>query len=123
MAALDKAFPQEFLSIADLLGIDIRKPVELWHCGQDETKLYFTGGWFHAVGRILSGRNAWKQIGETHKIPDLETLADGFDFGFTDDLALVSEPFKDKHFVQIDFITHVPRVLPDSEWLIPIPNP
>jgi hypothetical protein len=121
MAVLERAFPQEFLSLAELLGIDIRKPVELCHYGQDDCRLYLTQGWFHVIGQILSGRDAWKQTDDTCWVPDLETLVDGFDFGFTNNLALVSEPFNDKHLVQLEFLTRVPRVLPESSWLIPNP--
>jgi hypothetical protein len=121
MAALDKAFPQEFLSIADLLGIDIRKPVELGHYGQEGSKLYVTDGFFHLVGAILSGRDAYKQTSATSWVADMEKLTDGLDMGFTNKIVLISEPFADKQLVQLEFQVRVPRVLPESEWLIPNP--
>ncbi len=107
--------------MADLLGFDIRKPAELCHYFQDHSKLYRTEGWFHFVGNILSGRDAWMQISETSSTADLAPLTISFDFGFTDNVALVSKPFMDKHLVQLEFVTHVPRVLPESNWLIPNP--
>ena len=122
MAALDKAFPREFLSLAELLGIDLGKPAELSHYGQDNSaSQYLTGGWYHVAAKILSGRDAMRQTSETSGEYDMEKLAGDFEFGFTNNLALVSPPFADKQVVQLEFMTRVPWVLSEPKWQIPNP--
>ncbi len=129
MSQLDNAFPQEFLVIAKLLGLDIRKPAELCHFGQDYTRLYLTGGWFHVVGDILSGNDAYRQLTKDILAPDFEILTPRCSFGFTNNCALIPKSFDNKHFIQIEFMTHVARTFPDSEYFASsshqslIPNP
>ncbi len=115
MAALDKAFPKGFTSIANLLGIDPRKPVELCHYGREDSALHLTGGWYHVVGRILSGRDVIKQTHESGGVYEFEKLTGGCEFGFTNSLALVRVPFAGKHLIQLEFITRVPWVLSEPE--------
>jgi hypothetical protein len=119
LAVSDRAFCSEFLSIADVLGVDIRKPIELCHYGQEQNGLHLTSGWFHVVGQILSGRDAMKQMDETSGVFDLERIGNA-EFGFTDNLALISKPFADKHLIQLEFTTHVPWVIGPRN---PVPEP
>jgi len=102
------AFPEDFRTIADLIGIDVEKPAELCHYGKDETGLHLTGGWFHAVGGMESGRDAWTQATPSVKTPDFEKLASGAEFGISPDAQLVAEPFKGASLLQLEFLIHVP---------------
>jgi hypothetical protein len=107
-AVIDKAFPQEFVSIANSLGFDIRKPAELCHYGREGSGLRITGGWFHVVGKLLSGRDAMRQVSENDGIYELEKLTDNFEFGVTNNLALVPASFVGKPLVQLEFVVRFP---------------
>ena len=115
MAAGDQAFPTKFRAIAHDLGVDISKPAELSHCCREPSGLHLSGGWFHFVGSILSGADAWKTAGGESWTQALEPLFDGFEFGFTARLALVRDPFRGHSVVQLEFMTRIPWVIPDVE--------
>jgi hypothetical protein len=115
---MDRASFPDFFSIADLLGIDVEKPAEFWDCGRGDSGLRLTGGWYHVVGRIVSGRDAKRQIHETAWQSELEKLPDGVEFGFTGNLALVPLPFSGKSLIQFEFTMSIPWILAEPE-----PNP
>jgi hypothetical protein len=121
LAALDHIFPSEFRALADQLGIDLAKPAELAHYCREEAGL-LTSGWFHLVGTILSGDDAWHWV-ENYARPRFETLAPGFQFGFDRRLSLVPEPFKTGPAVQIEFLTHIPWSLAEPEPVDEQPDP
>jgi hypothetical protein len=99
--AIDRAFPEPFRDLAQKLGIDVSKPAELAHYGEPGSPC-LTGGWFHLVGRVLSGRD-WPQDGG----PYLGLSQ----FGFTERVALLPDSFKGYPIVQLEFETTVPWVL------------
>jgi hypothetical protein len=111
------AFPKDFQKIADQLGIDVRKPAELCHYNKEANGLRLTGGWFHAVGSLESGADAFKET----EVPgastaDFEKLPSGAEFGFSSKVQLVANAFKGGPLVQVDFLTRVPWLLsPDIE--------
>ena len=116
--ALDKkAFSATALDLFERLGVDYRKPVEAYHNARLENGLHNYGGWFHLVGKIESGADALKQIGDTpcQGTFELEPLGEHFLFGFSNCLGLVRESFRDQPLVQLEFITEVPWVLRDPE--------
>lgn len=115
MAALDRAFPVEFRSIAGDLGVDIRKPAELSHCGREAAGLHLSGGWFHFVGALLQGADAWTEVGPASFTGALEQLVPGFEFGFSSRLLLVRDPFLQHSLVQLEFRTRVPWVISETE--------
>lgn len=115
MAALDYAFPPRSAAFIASLGVDRRKPAELAHYGE-ESGLHITGGWFHLVGEIRSGADAWIPLGENSRSAAFEKLADEIEFGFTCQLALVRDPFKLHPVIQLEFATRVP-------WVIAAPKP
>lgn len=113
LAALNRVFPSEFRSLAGTLGVDLAKPAELAHFGREEAGL-ITSGWFHVVGSVMAGDDAWHWVG-TAATPRFETLAPGFQFGFDRRLSLVPEPFKAGPAVQLEFLTHIPWLLAEPE--------
>lgn len=114
-AALDHAFPESFRSLADELGIDVSKFAELCHWCREDSGLHYTGGWFHIVGKIKEGRDAWKQTGEESWSGDLEEWQDNIELGFSNKIALLPDPFEDKAVVQLEFATRVPWVIDEPE--------
>jgi hypothetical protein len=96
--------------LAHGLGIDLSKPSELCHYGEPG-KDCPTGGWFHLVGTILSGKDAWVQTSNTAWVADFEPDFDLPGVGFTSRIALLPDAFKGHPVVQLDFDTVVPWVL------------
>jgi hypothetical protein len=115
MAAIDRAFPSEFRAIARGLGVDLAKPAELVHYGRETAGLHLSGGWFHSIGTVLQGADAWTAVGPESWTGALEQLVPGFEFGFTSRLALVREPFLQHSTLQLEFMTRVPWVLSEAE--------
>ncbi len=115
MTAVDRAFPDEFRAIARGLGVDLGKPTELAHYGRETAGLHISGGWFHLVGAVLEGADAWKEVGPGSWTGALEQLVAGFEFGFTSRLALVRDPFLRHSVVQLEFMTRVPWVISEAE--------
>ena len=109
-AAGDRAFPMPFRELASRLGVDLRKPSELCHYGEAGQPCP-TGGWFHLVGTLLSGRDAWRQIDERSWQADTEPDFGLTGLGFTRRIALLPDPFKGHPIVQLEFQTTVPWVL------------
>lgn len=110
-AAHEHAFPAEFQTIASQLGVDLTKPAELAPFGREPSGLHAVGGWFHFVGAIRSGADAWTEKGRG----DFEHLVKGFEFGFTSTLWPVADPFRHHAVVQFEFVTRVPWVLAEPE--------
>jgi hypothetical protein len=111
--ALDqKAFSPAALELFECLGVDYRKPVEIYHNARLKNDLHDYGGWFHFIGTIESGTDAWKQFKDSSSFQgDLESLGQNFRFGFSNRVALIREPFRDHHLVQLEFNSEVPWVL------------
>jgi hypothetical protein len=115
IAAVDQAFPDEFRAIARGLGVDLGKPAELAHYGHETAGLRISGGWFHFVGTVLEGADAWNEVGSGSWTGALEQLVVGFEFGVSSRTALVRDPFLRHSVAQLEFITRVPWVISEAE--------
>ena len=109
----EHAFPVEFRAVATELGIDVTKPAELGHYDEGGARRSLDG-WFHLVGNIVGGRDAWRQVGAMAWTADTEPLLGLTGLGFTDRIALLPEAFEDQSVVQLEFQTKVPWVLEDG---------
>lgn len=112
-AALEHAFPPAVRNILDQLGIDQSKPAEVYTTGEVASDLQQYAGWFHFVGSIESGADAWRQVdkeGESFS-GEFEPFGTDFQIGFTSRIALLPESFESKPVVQLEFQTYVPWVL------------
>jgi hypothetical protein len=112
-AALEQAFPSAARDVLDQLGIDHSKPAEVYTTGRVDSDLAQYAGWFHFVGCIESGADAWQPWGEDPNSFSgrLELLTGRFQLGFTSRVALLPQPFHGKPVVQVEFETYVPWVL------------
>jgi hypothetical protein len=63
-AALDQAFPAAATTLLHQFCIDRRKPAEIYTTGRRYSGLIQYGGWFHFVGHIESGADAWQPRGK-----------------------------------------------------------
>jgi hypothetical protein len=112
-AAGDQAFSPPFLFLLRQLGIDRSKPAELSHLG-DTGQPMLTQGWFHFVGHLDAGADAWRQAGASTWHLEPEAFPGIKSVGFTSQIAQASEPFGEHPLVQLEFETTVP-------WVIPVP--
>ena len=116
-AALEQAFPPAARRVLDQLGIEFTKPAEVYTTGRVDCGLHQIGGWFHFVGRIEAGADAWRQVDKDGKsfTGEFEHFADHFEMVFTSRVSLLREPFHEKPIVQLEFQTQIPWVLSEQE--------
>lgn len=113
LATVDGLVPAFHTLTADL-GIDARKPSELTAWCREETGLHLIGGFYHFVGRIVSGDDVLQmKKGWGHF--QFEQLAPCFEFGLSHHLQLVRSAFGSNPLVQLEFQTRVPWVLGEPE--------
>jgi len=105
----ETAFPPPFLNLLKQLGVDPHKPAELCHYGTSGEAMP-TQGWFHFVGHLDSGADAWRQTGENSHVLDAEPFPGMKSVGFTARLSQVPEAFEGCPLVQLEFEAVVPWV-------------
>jgi hypothetical protein len=103
------------IALFEKLGIPPNREVEVYHMARLTSGRHLYGGWFHFVGSILSGGEAWKEVGENLRHPDLEEADENFSLGFTSRVVLVREAFAGLPLVQLEFTAKAPWVLPLGE--------
>lgn len=103
------AFSPQFLQLLDQLGVDYGKPAELSHYGASGEPM-FTQGWFHLVGHLDGGADAWCQTSANTHVLDPEPFPGIKSFGFTSRLSQVPEAFEGHPVIQLEFETTVPWV-------------
>ena len=109
-AARDLAYPRQFVELLGRLGIPENRESEVYHCGEIEPGLHFYGGWFHFVGRMVTGPESHTG-GPTGGPVELTDLSERFSVGFTRQIALVPSSFPSGSIGQIEFAAKVPWVL------------
>ena len=105
-AAGEAAFSLPFLHLLRQLGIDPAKPAELCHYGTSGESMP-TQGWFHFVGSLEAGADAWRRVSNTTHNLDPEPFPGIKSIGFTSRLSQVPEAFKGQSLVQLEFGTTV----------------
>ncbi len=114
-AARAQVYPAGVLRLFEALGISPNREIEIYHMSCLAPGQHLYGGWFHFVGSILSGADAWKQVAEHVWQPDLEDLSENFSLGFSSRVALVRPPFAGLPLVQLEFTAKVRWVLASPE--------
>jgi hypothetical protein len=116
-AALEHAFPPAARRVLDQLGVDYSKRAEVYSTGRVDSGLHQYGGWFHFVGAIESGADAWRQFDKEAKsfTGELAQFADHFEIGFTSRIALLPDAFHGKSVVQLEFQTQIPWVIAEPQ--------
>jgi len=115
------AFPAKAHEILNELGIDFYKPAEIYHISRLKKGLQLYGGWYHCVGHIESGSDAWQPAaGAAAAARDLyslhpEALTEHFSIGCTSRVALVPKAFAGYPVIQIEFSAELPWVLDEPE--------
>lgn len=100
--------------ILDQLGISPPWEVEVCEGGRSPSGLHHYGGWFHFVGAVESGGDAWRPVGRgplVLNVADFEPLSETLSVGFHTDVALVRESFKGLPLVQLEIAAELPWVI------------
>ena len=97
-AAGSRAFSAPFLFLLRQMGIDPSKPAALCHYGESGEAMP-TSGWFHFVGHLDAGADAWKQSGPTTWHLDPEPFPGIKRIGFTSRISLASALFAEHSLV------------------------
>ncbi len=96
------AFPPAVLALFQDLGIDPALEGEVFHFGRDpDSGLYLYGGWYYFVGVIT-------KLGSEQKV-------DAFTFHFGTSFPKPPPAFHEHIVLAIDFLTHLPWLLPEPE--------
>jgi len=101
-AAAGGSLEPDLVQILDALSIDPSKPAEVYEINKCDDGTYFYGGWYHAVGKIISGRDGFKN--------NSFQMTGKFQVMFRSEVNLVPENFP-RPVLQVDFYTYLP-------WLI-----
>ena len=80
------------LALFDQLGIDTAKEVEVMNFGPDHDGRDIWDWLYHFVGRLVAVPDGAESNGVTAFTP----LSDDFSFGFTSQVSLVGEPFRER---------------------------
>ncbi len=110
-AAREVIYTRGVLSVLDRLGIDQRKEAEIYYGGPIGGGRHVYAGWFHFVGSIESGEDAWSPDGMFR--PD--SVSDSLEIGFSRAFALVPDAFRQGPLMQLEFQATVPWVLDPSK--------
>lgn len=103
----ENIMPGRLREILQSLGIDYRREAETT-CVDLRNGQVLYRGWFHFIGRVLDGADAWKGVSDKSATADFEDL-DGFEFGLTSRVALAPPAFPRDKLVQVEFSVTVAR--------------
>ena len=128
------AFPAEVQQFFDSLGVDPAKPSKLDGAiatGEDD---YLYGGWYHIVGRYISGQDWWYSVPmtpeEIEQVPFRSQnkntqysrivrvphdLLENFSVGFTRKLVFVPKEIPEEQALQLEFSASLPWLLDEPK--------
>ena len=92
------AFPPEFLTLLDQLGIDPLKEGEAFEYGPEPSGKHLYGGWFYFIGKM--GVRGESQIEEN-----------GFSYFIGTSFPKPPQPFQGQPLLAVEFMTRLPWVL------------
>jgi hypothetical protein len=101
----DGFFPRGFRELLDRLGVPFDGECEVYHNCRLKSGLHSYGGWYHFVGRVLSG----EREGSPH------VVFGPFSVFFHSSPALLPEAFAGQPVVQLEIVAEVP-------WLSGVPE-
>ena len=102
--------------VLESMGVLLEKSPEVYvNCPNEDGTLFY-GGFYHLCGKIISGKNPWKVIGERSKALDEDTfvpLGESFQVSFTEDIALLEKDFPTP-VIQMEISASIPFVLSEK---------
>lgn len=113
----DDAFPAGARQVLEGLGIDFHKPAEVYHTARLENGLQHYGGWYHCVGRIVSGWDASHP--EADALPpqhfEAASFSEHFSLSCSSRRDLAPDVFRGLPLIQVSFSAELPWVLDKPE--------
>ena len=104
-------------AILSKLGAEPPWEVEVYEMGRAPSGLHIYGGWFHVVGVLESGADAWRPM-EGHasfRAADFEPLSPTLSIGLHSDAVLIRPSFEDLPLVQLEIHAELPWVIDAEE--------
>ena len=110
-------FPADYHKILESLGIDYRMPAELCHYTRLESGLHHYGGWYHFIGKILSGDDSHRPVdaSKTGWTIETEPIAGAAEIGFSDRHGLALDRLAGHSLVQVDIDVKLPWIIEGFE--------
>ncbi len=104
---------QEVSNLFNQLGLDIRKPAEVY-VNYSENNILCYGGFYHICGMITKGESPWEVVSKTkesmtshlneEKMIDID---DNFKVGFQEECALINNKFP-RPCIQMEILAYLP---------------
>lgn len=117
-----QSLPDEINRFFNALGIDGKKPAEVYVNMVKGTGLVEYGGFYHLCGRVLSGESAWVTVECNKKArtavwdpSKTYAVSNNFHVSFREDCALVEDGFPEP-VLQMELEAYLP-------WVLEEPNP
>lgn len=114
--------PDEIKYFFDSLGINMKKPAEVYASMVNDDGLVSYGGFYHLCGRLLSGESAWVTIKSSKKArtsywdtSKTYSVSKDLHVSFQEDCALVEDGFPEP-VLQMEIEANIP-------WVLEEPNP
>lgn len=117
VAAREHVYTPEVLALLSRFGLmPPMREAEIYHNAPLESGLHSYGGWFHFVGQLIDGEDAWQPSGPNSDLFVPEKFNTRFQIGISRDISLVpAEAFGISTLVQLDFAAEVPWLL-EEPW-------
>lgn len=113
--AADKLSPNIHDFFAQL-GVDIKKPAEVYmNCPNEDGTIYY-GGFYHLCGRLLTGESAWQEAGNgvsQWKEEMCHRIDENYAVSFQEEAALVEKGFP-MPVLQMEIAATIPWVLEEN---------
>lgn len=116
--------PDEIKRFFDSLGINIKKPAEVYANAVNADGLVSYGGFYHLCGRLLSGESAWVTAKSNKKATSFYwdtsktyAVSKNFNVSFTEDCSLAEDDFP-KPVLQMEIDANIPWVLEEPNDFI-----
>ena len=115
-AAWVETLSEEPKYILERMGVQLEKTPEVYvNCPNDDHTLFY-GGFYHLCGRIVHGKEPWRQVAEDGRTFDEDafiSLAKNYMVAFTEDIALLEKGFPTP-VIQMEIMANIPFVLPEK---------
>ncbi len=110
-------FPQAYHQILENLGIDYRKPASLTQYTRLDTGLHLYSGFYHFIGRIVSGDDSHLPSDQTYGVwtNKTEPITEDSRIGFSDRADLAQDSLEGHPLVQLDIELKLPWVIEEFE--------
>lgn len=119
-----EVLPDEIKGFFDALGIDMKKPAEVYVNTVNADGLVLYGGFYHICGRLLGGESAWVTVKSNKKattfywdISKAYSISKDFHVSFQENCCLVEDGFPEP-VLQLEIEANIPWVLDEPNGFI-----